>query len=223
MIKTLILSFLLVFLSVACGQNRHLVVHDTGGKTKDGSVGSPAETAPSLEQSALLPQTPPSGSPSEGPTQPPSSEAPPQHPSTEGSNGGSVEAPRSSSSYESSPKVETKTVSAQTSNVSTTITNNVAVVIDIAGYVRGTYDSPDQVSNAGVNATIVVDGVVCAKNLSFEALSSSITFYSSASCVQSLSPGTHRLEVYDSAAGSYPNMGSYYSHLQGFVVENLSQ
>src|SRR5690606_11039990 len=88
------------------------------------------------------------------------------------------------------------------------------VLLSVNGYVRGRYYSTTQQSNAGVSAAVRVNAEVCAQDLSFEALSSAITFHSNAKCLIALAPGTHTLEVLDVMGGAYPNMSAYHALLQ---------
>ncbi len=73
-------------------------------------------------------------------------------------------------------------------------------IVMITGYTKGSYLGT--VSNAGTNCIIKIDDVVCGSTFSFEALSNSISFSASASCIKKLEPGPHTLTAMDST--TYP-------------------
>lgn len=91
-------------------------------------------------------------------------------------------------------------ISPNPQTVSVQITLAHSSIVMITGYTRGSYLGT--VSNAGTNSIIKIDNVVCGSTFSFEALSNSVSFSASASCIKKLEPGTHTLTAMDST--TYP-------------------
>jgi hypothetical protein len=76
-----------------------------------------------------------------------------------------------------------------------TITLNSPGLLFMSGGAKSNYHSITITANAGDYVTLFIDGIVCNNDMSFEAISSSIDFYSSTSCIKKLNAGVHVLKL----------------------------
>lgn len=99
-------------------------------------------------------------------------------------------------------------------NVQITFNNNFPAVLHVSGFARATYNNPTAVQFAAVEAGIFIDGNLCSSTLSVEAQTGNVTFSSSATCIMTVMPGAHVIEVRDVRAAGLPAMTNRFARVQ---------